>query len=454
MTMRNQRERASTAVDRRSFLQVGAAGLFGLSLADSLRAEAGRARSTGKRVTGVILVFLKGGPSHIDMWDVKPEAPLEIRWEFRPVATSVPGVQVCEHLPKLAKVMDRVTVVRSLHHVINDHGAGPRYVLSGRLPGPANPPALGALAAALLPAKLGMPAGVTLKAWSEIETEPGRLGAAYRPLKIDLSGDPGMIAPLLPEGLSLPDALPVAELENRERLRRQLDRSFARLDRTEVPARLDRFQQQALDILRSDKVRRALDVATEPLSVRKAYGLTDFRAVGSPVLARALLAARRLIEAGARFVTVGAGGESRQAPVGWDTHEQGFAALRSALLPTLDLGLPALIADLDDRGLLAETVVYCVGEFGRTPLVNIQGGRDHWPQAMAALVAGGGFRRGYVYGATDRLGKAPAQDPCTPADVAATIFDRLGFPPAHRLDVLRDTSIFPEGRVLRELTGA
>jgi hypothetical protein len=336
--MRIRGERAGPVADRRAFLQVGAAGLFGLTLADSLRAEAGLARPAGKRATGVILVFLPGGPSTIDMWDMKPEAPVEIGGEFRPVATSVPGVVVCEHLPRLAKVMDRVTVICSLHHVINDHGAGPRYVLSGRLPGPANPPALGALAAALLPAKLGVPAAVTLKAWSELETEPGRLGGAYRPLKIDLSGGPGTVRPLLPEGLSLPDTLPVAELEDRERLRRQLDRSLARLDRTEVPARLDRFQQQALDILRSDKVRRALDVSTEPLSVRKAYGLAEPAFVGgaSAVLARALLAARRLIEAGARFVTVGAGGESPVARAGWDTHERGFAALRSALLPTLD----------------------------------------------------------------------------------------------------------------------
>jgi hypothetical protein len=454
--MRNTGEYLRSTVDRRAFLQVGAAGLFGLTLADVLRAEAGRAEPSDKRATGVILVFLTGGPSHIDMWDLKPEAPVEVRGDFRPVATSVSGIRVCEHLPKLARVMDRMTVVRSLHHVINDHGAGPRYVLSGRLPGPADPPAMGALAAALLSPKIGMPAGVTLKGWSEeIETGPGRLGAAYSPLKIDLSGG-AVVAPLLPEGLSLPDALPVAELENRERLRRRLDRSFAMLDRTELPSRLDRFQQQALDILRSDKIRLALDVGSEPLSVRQAYGLTDqaLRGGESAVLSRALLVARRLIEAGARFVTVGAGGRADQAPAGWDTHNQAFPSLRSSLLPTLDRALPALIADLDDRGLLAETVVYCVGEFGRTPQVNAGGGRDHWPQAMAALVAGGGFRRGHVYGATDRLGRLPTEDPCTPADIAATIFDRLGFPPAHRLDMLRDTSIFPEGRVLGGLTEA
>jgi hypothetical protein len=454
MTMRMPSAGTEFAVNRRAFLQVGAAGLLGLTLADVLRAEAGREGSTRKRATGVILVFLDGGPSHIDMWDLKPEAPLEIRGEFRPVATSVPGLQVCAHLPKLAKVMDRVTVIRSLHHVINDHSAGSRYVLAGRLPSPsADPPALGALAAALLQPGFGMPAAVTLKtgANSNIEGKagPGGLGAVYSPLQIGLSGGTGGSRPA---GFSLPDALSVAELENRERLRRELDRSFARLDRTEMPARLDRFQQQALDILRSDKVRRALDVDTEPLSVRRAYGITGegYRLSGDePALARALLTARRLIEAGARFVTVGA-----QADLVWDTHKYAFESLRSALLPTLDRGLPALIADLDARRLLDKTVVYCVGEFGRTPKINTAAGRDHWPQAMAALVAGGGFRRGHVYGATDRNGTAPTRDPCTPADMAATIFDRLGFPPAHRPKTLRDTAIFPEGRVLSGLTGA
>jgi hypothetical protein len=225
--MRNLGERAVTGVDRRAFLQVGAAGLLGLTLADFLRAAAGRAGPARTRATGVILVFLEGGPSTIDMWDLKPEAPVEIGGQFRPVATSVPGARVCEHLPKLARVMDRVTLVRSLHHVINDHTAGSRYVLSGRLPGAGDPPALGALAAALLPAKLGVPAGVTLKCGSlNEETVPGRLGPAYRPLRIDLSG----VTARVPEGLSLPDALPVAKLENRERLRRQLDRAFAGLD--------------------------------------------------------------------------------------------------------------------------------------------------------------------------------------------------------------------------------
>src|SRR5262249_25838806 len=216
------------------------------------------------------------------------------------------------------------------------------------------------------------------------------------------------------EGLSLPDCLPLAELEERERLRRRLDRAFASPDRSGLPARLDRFEQEAFEVLRSNKVRQALDVEAEPSSVRKAYGLLDTHLFfgDSPALARGLLAARRLIEAGARFVTVG-------TRYDWDTHSNLFSKLRNDLLPTLDRALPALIADLDQRGLLAETVVYCVGEFGRTPRVNSQGGRDHWPQAMAALLAGGGFRRGHVHGATDRHGAAPASDPCTPEDIAA-----------------------------------
>jgi len=251
------------------------------------------------------------------------------------------------------------------------------------------------------------------------------------------------------EGVSLPDGLPVAELDDRERLRRRLDRSFAALDRSALPKQLDRFQQQALDVLRSDKVRHAVDIRSEPASIHKAYGLADntYLSGDSPDLARALLAARRLIEAGVRFVTVGARN-------GWDTHQNQFTRMRTELLPTLDRALPALIADLDARGLLDETVVYCVGEFGRTPRVDANGGRDHWPQAMAALVAGGGFRRGHVYGATDRHGTAPSDGACTPADVAATVVQLLGFPPTHRLATLRDSTIFPDGRVLDGLIGA
>ena len=436
-------------MDRRGFLRIGSAGLLGLTLPNLLRLETGLSGSPlqPRRAKGVILLFLDGGPSTIDMWDMKPDAKAEVRGEFRPAASVVPGIHICEHLPKLARVMDRVTLIRSLHHVINDHFVSSRYVLAGRLPaGGAEPPAMASLAAALLPSSPGIPPAFTLMDTYDAglsQSGAGRLGAAYGALKLDLSSDQDGRRL---EGLTLPDSLPISELNDRERLRRRLDRGVAALDRSGLPARLDRFQQEAVDVLRSDKVRKALDVESESQSVRKAYGLLDWNLYfqDSTATAKALLAARRLIEAGARFVTVG-------AHYGWDTHDNQFPKLRNGLLPTLDRALPALIDDLDQRGLLAETVVYCVGEFARTPRVNSQGGRDHWPQAMAALLAGGGFRRGYVHGTTDRHGAAPASDPCTPEDIAATIFDLLGFPPSHRLATLRDTSIFPAGQVLRQL---
>jgi len=440
--------------DRRAFLKVGSAGLLGLTLPSLLRLEAAQSGQPAgrKKATGVILVFLDGGPSTIDMWDMKPDAAAEVRGEFRPAATAVTGVRICEHLPKLARVMDRATLVRSLHHVIPDHFAGSRYVLSGRLPDRAtDPPALASLATALLPPAVGAPLAVSLALGYDFGLSegsgPGRLGAAFGPLRLELGSGLAAGAPI--EGVSLPDALPVAELNDRDRLRRRLDRSFAALDRSALPKQLDRFQQQALDVLRSDKVRCALDIRSEPATIHKAYGLADntYLSGDSPDLARALLAARRLIEAGVRFVTVG-------ARSGWDTHQNQFTRMRTELLPTLDRALPALIEDLDARGLLDETVVYCVGEFGRTPRVDANGGRDHWPQAMAALVAGGGFRRGHVHGATDRHGTAPSEGACTPADVAATVFHLLGFPPDHRLATVRDTTIFPDGRVLDGLIGA
>jgi hypothetical protein len=443
--------RASAIVDgrddRRAFLKVGSAGLLGLTLPQLLRLEAAEiSRSAGRRkATNVILIFLDGGPSTIDMWDMKPDAAMEIRGEFRPIATTVTGVQICEHMPKLAQVMDRVTLVRSLHHVIPEHSASSHYVLSGRLPDrAADPPSLGSLAASLLPPAIGAPSVVTLTTGYEFglsSASPGRLGMAYDALRIDASK--AIIGGASLQGVSLPDTLTVTELDDREKLRRRLDQSFAAHDRSGLPKQLDRFQQQALDMLRSDKVRRALDTQSETPSVLKAYKLSAIRPRpgDSPEFARALLAARRLIEAGVRFVSVG-------ARTNWDTHDNQFLNLRNSLLPTLDGAVPALIADLDERGLLAETVVYCVGEFGRTPRVNARGGRDHWPQAMAALVAGGGFRQGHVYGSTDRHGTAPSEGACTPEDIAATIFHLLGFPPTHRLATLRDATIFPDGRVL------
>ena len=421
---------------RRDFLKVGAAGLLGVGLADLLRCEA---RGAHRKATGAILVWLAGGPATIDIWDLKPDAPVEIRGDFRPIATSATGVQICEHLPRLAKVMDRCALVRSLHHSIPEHGVATRYVTTGNLPTPAlDYPSLGSLAAKLLPAATGLPPYVAFA-----EGRPGNfvggagyLGAACGPFEVE--GDPRR-GKVRVEGLSLPDDFSLADLADRTRLRDAFDARFRALDAADLPASLDQFQRQALDILRSEQTRTAFDLDREPAAVRAAYGEDGF--------GQGCLAARRLIQAGVRFVTVGLGG--------WDTHFGNFGALRNGLLPRLDRTLAALLGDLEQRGLLGSTVVYCAGEFGRTPKINPSAGRDHWAQAMAVLLAGGGIARGTVHGTTDGQGLAPATDACSPDDVAATVFHCLGLDPLHELQTSggRPVALFREGKVIGKLLG-
>lgn len=427
---------ATFQTSRREFLRVGSAGLCGLTLADLLRSESTAAKSDARRRTAeaVIVVWLSGGPATIDMWDLKPNAPEEIRGEFQPINTSAAGVQICEYLPKMAKVMDRCVLVRSVHHGLPAHGPGTRYVMSGNLPSPAvEYPSLGSLASALLPARKGVPAYLTVG--NQPASGAGYLGASQNPFRVQSGGFRGR---LTATHVSLPDGFTKSELVDRNELRRALDRRFAKFDKGDsLLAGLDTFQQQALDILRTDRIAKALDVNGEPKAVLKQYGRT--------VLGRHALAARRLIEAGARFVTVGMGG--------WDTHSGNFASLRTRLLPALDAALAALIADLDQRGLLKTTLVYCAGEFGRTPQVNRNAGRDHWARASSVLLAGGGMKRGDVYGSTDKHGKTPASHACSPDDVAATILSSVGFPPDYRVAAAngRPMTLFRHGKVLRGL---
>jgi hypothetical protein len=433
--MIGRRPRDCEGFHRRDFLRLGTGGLVGLGLADWLRLEADAAPA--RKANGVILLWLAGGPATIDIWDLKPEAPENIRGEFRPIRTSAPGVQICEHMPQTAKVMDRCTLVRSLHHTIPEHGLGTLYLTTGNRPSPAlNYPAFGALAAKLLPAPAGLPPYVAFR--NPREAGPtdtaGYLGPAYGPFTVEGSPDR---ATLRVPGISLPDGVSVADLEDGERLRASFDTHFRALDSAGLPASLDKFHQQALDILRSDRTRQAFELARESEALRERYGRTAF--------GQATLAARRLVEAGVRFVTVSLGG--------WDTHGGNFATLRGALLPQLDRSLAALIEDLDQRGLLARTIVYCAGEFGRTPRVNGTAGRDHWARSMSVLLSGGGLRRGAVYGSTDRQGTAPATEPCSPDDVSATLFQALGVGPEQELvtPAGRPVRLFREGKVLESL---
>jgi hypothetical protein len=431
---------------RRDFLKIGAAGLFGLSLPELLQMEARASHESGqtnRRATSVIMVWLAGGPATIDMWDLRPNAPENIRGEFRQIPTSADGIAICEHLPRMARVADRCTIVRSLAHTIPSHGPATVFMTTGNKPTPAlQYPALGALVSRLLPAARGVPPYVS---FSELRNGSaglaGYLGTGYNPFIVEGAPNNGRgnaTAPLRVRGVTLPANFTLEQLENRDRLLRGFDQSFEAIDRqNELVDGLDAFHRQALDILRSPKTRNAFNLQQEPVSLRTRYGATPF--------AQGALAARRLVEAGVRFVTISLGG--------WDTHGQNFDALRTRLLPQLDQTLSALIADLDGRGLLDSTIVYCAGEFNRTPVINRNAGRDHWARSMAVVLAGGGFRSGYAHGTTDAQGMAPATEPCTPDDVAATIFHNLGLDPHQELQTPtgRPVQLFREGRVVPSL---
>jgi uncharacterized protein (DUF1501 family) len=400
---------------RRDFLQVGSAGLLGLTLPQLLRSEARAAEKPGRgaKAKGVILVWLAGGPATIDMWDNKPEAPEGIRGEFKSIDTKAKGIQFSEHLPKMADVADRISVVRSLAHTIPSHGPGTVFVTTGNKPTPAlQYPSMGSLCARLLPVDKGVPPYVSFQDLRNgAAGGSGYLGAAYNPFGVESGGGGGGMRV---RGITLPQGFSLEDLEKRDKLLSSFDRGFRELDdKGNIVEGLDAFHKQALDILRSDKTKKAFNLASEKESVRTMYGNNPF--------GQGVLAARRLVEAGVRFVTISTGG--------WDTHGQNFNALKSRLLPNLDTTLAALIRDLDDRGLLDSTIVMCAGEFGRTPKINKNNGRDHWARSMACVLAGGGFKRGYVHGSTDASGMAPSTDPCTPDDVASTIFQQLGIDP-------------------------
>jgi hypothetical protein len=432
---RNSLFPVNTRVDRRNFLRVGAAGLAGLSLANALRQSAA-AEGTAPPAKNVIMIFLTGGPATIDMWDMKPAARQKIRGEFQPRDTSAEGVRICEHFPRLAAKMHLATLVRSLTHTIAEHTQGTAYLMTGNRPSPANDyPSLGSLSARLLAGNRGMPAYVTVGAVPS--PGAGDLGAGLNPFEVSLAEGRGNDN--APDRIGLPLGFTVTDLDRRRRVLERLDRRMREFESVGLPQQLDRFQQEALDILRSDKINKSLDIDGDTTARREKFGPT--------FLGRSALAASRLIEAGARFVTIGLGD--------WDTHANNFTRLRTTLLPQLDQGLAALLGDLDERSLLQETIVYCTGEFGRTPVVNDAEGRDHWARTMTALVAGGGFRRGMAYGATDDEGYEPKDKSCSPDDLSATIFRQLGFPPGHQVVTRggRPVPLFRNGRVLEPLVG-
>jgi hypothetical protein len=377
------------------------------------------------------------------MWDLKPNAPEGIRGEFKPIKTSADGVEIGEHLPKMAKVIDKATIVRSLAHTIPAHGPATVFMTTGNKPTPAvQYPALGSLTTKLLKSEPAVPPYVS---FGEIRGGAagvaGYLGTAYNPFIVEgaaAAGKGNATGTLQVRGIQLPNGITIQALEDRNQLLKDFDATFRAVDRAADAAEgFDAFHKQALEILRSDKTKKAFNLAAEPAETRERYGPTPF--------GQGALAARRLVEAGVRFVTISLGG--------WDTHGENFKALSTRLLPQLDTVLSALIGDLSDRGQLDKTLVYCAGEFGRTPKVNAKSGRDHWARSMAVVLAGGGFKRGYAHGTTDAQGMAPATEPCTPDDVSATLFHCLGIDPHTELQTStgRPIQLFREGRVLDKL---
>lgn len=441
-------------ITRRHLLQAGAIGTAGLSLPGLLAAE-NVAPGRKARARSCILFFLEGGPSHIDLWDMKPDAPSDIRGEFAPIATSAGGLQLCEYLPRLARQMHHVAAVRSVHHKVIDHNAGAYYCLTGRAPfrgeqlilGPAsdNFPPFGAVAASLMPNEGPLPPFVHL---SEIMSNNGQdlpgqhagfLGPACDPFVLGDVSVPGYRVP----GLQLREEVS----EQRVQRRRRLLATVTGLAGHAGPQAddLDAYQQKAFDLLLSPRVRAAFDLDQEPAEMRRFYGLPDrddrrdAREFGGlPHLGQCMLMARRLIEGGARLVTLGTGRRYCQA---WDTHRTHFQLLKTSLLPYVDRAFAALLADLDQRGLLKETLVVAMGEFGRTPKIGQvtspagadANGRDHWPHCNTVLFAGAGIRGGTAYGSSDAHAAYPRDNPVTPEDIAATIYYALGIEPAHEL---------------------
>jgi len=379
-----------------------------------------------------ILVFLGGGPAHQDTFDLKPQAPAEYRGQFSPVATSVPGIEICEHLPRLAKRADRCALIRGLTHSLADHGLGTRYVLTGNLPTPVlDYPLLGSLVSYELPAPPDLPAFVSIDRPVE---GPGYLGPAWGPLS---TGEkPRYGQPFRVRGITLDGTLTVDAFNARQSLLKYLDTAFRDLESQDPLLQgMNQFQNRAWQIISSQRSRLAFDLASEPESEMDRFGRHEF--------GQSLLLAARLVEAGVRFVTV--------LLEGWDTHQDNFNTLARQLLPQLDQGLAGLLDRLQDRGLLSTTSVLTVGEFGRTPKINGNAGRDHWAQAACALFAGAGFRPGQVIGQTDARAEGPETQGFSPDDLAASFLAGIGLNPHTEYDsgagrpitAIRDGNIIP-----------
>ncbi|HEY2953150.1 MAG TPA: DUF1501 domain-containing protein [Verrucomicrobiae bacterium] len=414
LTILGNQTRFCDGISRRNFLKIGALGLGGLTLPQILQAEA----QSGIRRShkAIIMIFLPGGPSHQDIFDLKTDAPSEIRGEFKPISTKIPGIQICEHLPLLARVMDKTAIIRSVVGALDDHDAF--QCLTGRTvrnQPPGGWPSLGSVVSRLqgpsnrsIPPFVGLSPKMGEMRWAR-SGDPGFLGLAHAPFKPSGAGKDDMVL----NGVTLD------RLADRRALLASFDRLRRDIDGSGMLEGLDAFNEQAFGMLTSSKLLEALDLEKEDAKVRARYGKGDpkNRDDGGPKLMEHFLTARRLVEAGARCVTL--------AFSRWDHHGKNFDALRQDL-PLLDQGVSALVEDIHQHGLDKDVSVIVWGEFGRTPTINKAGGRDHWPRVSCALLFGGGMKTGQVIGATDRLGGEAVERPVAFGEVFATLYHNLG----------------------------
>jgi hypothetical protein len=408
-------------VDRRSFLSLGVAGMATLGLPSLLRA---RDESSNKKKTSAILIWLDGGPSHMDLYDMKPEAPEEYRGIWRPIQTKVPGFEITEMFPKQAKVADKFSIVRSLHHDSGDHFAGMHRMLTAKDLGVSGAsreprfPGIGSIVSHQLGARRqGVPAYAVVPSTKNYYFGAHMLGSQYDPFQP--GGDPNS-PKFAVQNLNVAKGLTIDRLDDRRSLLQQLDQNRRAVDQTGAAEAMDRYSQEAFEFVTGPAARKAFDIQQEDPRLRDRYGRNSW--------GQSILLARRLVEAGTTFVSAFLGG--------WDSHWNLKGRMES-YLPMIDSAVATLFEDLDERGMLESTLVILCGEFGRTPRMNDGGnggppgsmgtpGRDHWGNAMCCLLGGGGVKGGQIVGSTDRLGGAPETRPLVPSNIHATIYQVLG----------------------------
>lgn len=450
-----RRSRQCDGVRRRDVLRIGGAGLFGLgfTLPELLERQACAAESrkndleagaAAKNDMSLIILFLRGGLSTIDTWDMKPDAPAEIRGPFNPIPTNVPGIQLGEHMPNLARQMDKFSIVRSFSHTNSNHGFADHYMLTGYHPTasfkrslrPNNErPAHGSIISKKLGPRGPVPPYVCLPTMHR-SAGAAYLGAGAEPFVI--AADPNAPDFVVPD-LAPPLAIDPRRIGSRQELLARLGRfEQASEARANSDARtLNVFRQKAFSLMTSPQAKKAFDIDVEPDKLRNEYGRNT--------LGQSCLMARRLIEAGVRCVTI--------EHTGWDTHGDNFEVLKRTLLPLLDPGMSTLFRDLDDRGMLDTTMVVVTGEFGRTPRINGNAGRDHWGPGFSVAIGGGGIKGGRTVGKSDSTGSKPASDPYGPEDLAATIHHLMGIDPEEEFHSSegRPFKIVNDGKLMREM---